>query len=105
MVRSIGIHAHDSQGLALSNTIEAIKNDILGWIVLLLVLERSGNTKTEELIVELDNFLNKNTNLVPLIKIINRQFKPLKDKFMGYKYFYYLAGKYAIHPSCSINVN
>ena len=97
----IGIHAHDSQGLALSNTIEAMKNDITWLDSTITGIGRGpGNTKTEELIVELDNFLNRNTNLVPLIKIINEQFKPLKDKYLwGTNIFYYLAGKYAIHPS------
>ena len=97
----IGIHAHDSKGLALSNTTEAIKNDIT-WLDSTITGNGRGpgNTKTEELIVELDNLLNRNTNLVPLIKIINEKFKPLKDKYLwGTNIFYYLAGKYSIHPS------
>ena len=97
----IGIHAHDSKGLALSNTTEAIKNDITWLDSTITGIGRGpGNTKTEELIVELDNLLNRNTNLVPLIKIINEKFKPLKDKYLwGTNIFYYLAGKYSIHPS------
>ena len=97
----IGIHAHDSQGLALSNTIEAIKNDITWLDSTITGIGRGpGNAKTEELIVEMDNLLNRDTNLVPLIKIINDKFKPLKDKYMwGTNIFYYLAGKYAIHPT------
>ena len=59
---------------------------------------------TEELILELsqNNFepVKNNLNLVPLIKIINNHFLPMKSKYSwGTNIFYYLAGKYSIHPS------
>ena len=97
----IGIHAHDNKGLALSNTLEAIKCGI-NWLdsTITGIGRGPGNTKTEELVIELSNLNKKNLNLVPLIKIINSEFIPLKNKYKwGTNIFYYLAGKYSIHPS------
>ena len=97
----IGIHAHDNKGLALSNTLEAIKCDITWLDSTITGIGRGpGNAKTEELVVELSNQNKNNLNLVPLIKIIKEEFNPLKNKFSwGSNIFYYLAGKYSIHPS------
>ena len=52
----IGIHAHDNKGLALSNTLEAIKCGI-EWIdsTITGIGRGPGNTKTEELVIELSN--------------------------------------------------
>ncbi len=97
----IGIHAHDNKGLALSNTLEAIKCGI-EWIdsTITGIGRGPGNTKTEELVIELSNLKKISLNLVPLIKIINNDFNPLKNKYKwGTNIFYYLAGKYSIHPS------
>ena len=56
--------------------------------------------KTEELVIELSKEKKNNENLVPLIKIINEKFNPLKNKYLwGTNIFYYLAGRYSIHPS------
>ena len=46
------------------------------------------------------NPIKNNLNLVPLIQIINNHFLPMKNKYSwGTNIFYYLAGKYSIHPS------
>ncbi len=97
----IGIHAHDNKGLALSNTLEAIKCGI-NWLdsTITGIGRGPGNAKTEELVIELSNLKKSSLNLVPLIKIINSDFGPLKNKYKwGTNIFYYLAGKYSIHPS------
>ena len=97
----IGIHAHDNKGLALSNTLEAIKSDIT-WLdsTITGIGRGSGNAKTEELVIELSKKNKKSLNLVPLIKIITEEFNPLKNKYSwGTNIFYYLAGKHSIHPS------
>ena len=95
----IGIHAHDNKGLALSNTLEAIKCDITWLDSTITGIGRGpGNAKTEELVLELNK--NNNLNLVPLVKIIKEEFNPLKNKYQwGTNIFYYLAGKYSIHPT------
>ena len=97
----IGIHTHDSQGLALSNTLESIKCDI-SWLdsTITGIGRGPGNVKTEELVIELQDFKKQRLNLVPLIKLINDKFMPLKNKYLwGTNIFYFLAGKYSIHPT------
>ena len=97
----IGIHAHDNKGLALSNTLEAINSDITWLDSTITGIGRGpGNAKTEELVIELSKEKKNKLNLVPLIKIINEKFNPLKNKYLwGTNIFYYLAGRYSIHPS------
>ena len=97
----IGIHAHDNKGLALSNTLEAINSNITWLDSTITGIGRGpGNAKTEELVIELNKEKKNKLNLVPLIKIINEEFNPLKNKYLwGTNIFYYLAGKYSIHPS------
>lgn len=97
----LGIHAHDNKGLALSNTLEAINCDVTWLDSTITGIGRGpGNTKTEELVIELNKDNKNNLNLVPLTKIIKEQFNPLRNKYCwGSNIFYYLAGKYSIHPS------
>ena len=101
----LGIHAHDNRGLALSNTIKAIECGV-EWVdsTITGIGRGPGNAKTEELILEKNqekfDDKNNNLNLVPLTKIINEHFLPMKNKYSwGTNIFYYLAGKYSIHPS------
>ena len=101
----LGIHAHDNRGLALSNTMKAIECGV-EWVdsTITGIGRGPGNAKTEELILEKNkdhfNDQNNNLNLVPLTKIINEKFLPMKNKYSwGTNIFYYLAGKYSIHPS------
>ena len=99
----LGIHAHDNRGLALSNTIKAMECGV-EWVdsTITGIGRGPGNAKTEELIIERNKelFKDNNLNLVPLTKIINEKFLPLKNQYSwGTNIFYYLAGKYSIHPS------
>lgn len=101
----LGIHAHDNRGLALSNTIKAMECGVK-WVdsTITGIGRGPGNAKTEELIIEKNKEFfkskNNNLNLVPLTKIINERFLPMKNKYSwGTNIFYYLAGKYSIHPS------
>lgn len=101
----LGIHAHNNTGLALSNTLQAIECGV-EWVdsTITGIGRGPGNALTEELILEINQgkFRPKknNLNLVPLIQIINKHFLPLKRKYSwGSNIFYYLAGKYSIHPS------
>jgi 4-hydroxy 2-oxovalerate aldolase len=97
----IGVHTHDNIGLALSNTIEAFKNGVNWLDATVTGMGRGpGNTKIEELIIELNNFKTKNINFVPLLSIIKNFFLPLKKKKnWGSNPYYYLSGKYGIHPT------
>ena len=101
----LGIHAHNNRGLALSNTLQAIECGV-EWVdsTITGIGRGPGNTLTEELILEINQKNpksgNNNLNLVPLIKIINNHFLPMKNEYSwGTNIFYYLSGKYSIHPS------
>lgn len=97
----IGIHAHDNQGLALRNTLIAV-DEGASWLdsTITGMGRGAGNTRTEDLLIELNRNQNNISNMVPLLKIINRTFKPLKIKYSwGSNPYYYLAAKHSIHPS------
>ena len=98
---NIGIHAHDNMGLALSNTIEA-HNSGANWLDATVTgMGRGpGNTKIEELIIELEKSNTKKSNIVPLLSLIRNFFLPLKiKKKWGSNPYYFLSGKYGIHPT------
>ena len=97
----IGIHAHNNLGKALSNSLAAIKSNI-SWVdsTVLGMGRGAGNTETEYLVLEVNKFSKKNYNLIPINKIISKYFDGLKSKYKwGQNPFYYLAGKYGIHPT------
>ena len=99
MENQIGIHAHDNMGKALDNTLVAIKNGI-NWVDTTVTgMGRGpGNTKTEEAILELNKIMKK-IDLVPLLNLIEKYFKPLKNKFnWGSNVYYYYAG-IGVHPT------
>ena len=97
----IGIHAHDNMGLALTNTLEAHLKGAKWLDSTITGMGRGpGNTKTEELIIELNKLNKTKTNIIPLLSLINSYFDPLKkEKKWGTNPYYYLSGKYGIHPT------
>jgi len=97
----IGIHTHDNMGQALANSLQAI-DDGVTWVdsTITGMGRGSGNVQTEYLIIELAELRKKSLNMVPLLSIIDKYFKPLKLKYgWGTNTYYFLAGKYGIHPS------
>ena len=98
---NLGIHAHDNLGLGLPNTLKALSMEIQWLDCTVCGMGRgSGNTKTEELIIELMILKKSDINMAPLLSLIKRYFLPLKNKYKwGTNPFYYLAGKYSIHPT------
>ena len=98
---NIGIHAHDNMGLALANTLEAL-NKGATWIdsTITGMGRGAGNTKTELLILELEQYRDQNVNIASLLSVIEDYFKPLQNKFeWGTNAYYYLCGKHGIHPT------
>ena len=96
--KSTGIHTHDNMGRALENSIAAINNSV-DWIDCTVTgMGRGpGNTKTENLILELNR---KKENLLNLINLVKNYFEPLKTKYKwGSNPFYYYAGLNSIHPT------
>ncbi len=97
----LGIHAHDNMGRALYNTIEANNLGVKWLDATITGMGRGpGNTQTEFLILE---FLKESKNissLVPLMRLVKDTFKPMQNEYgWGTNPFYYLAGKYEIHPT------
>lgn len=97
----MGIHTHDNMGLALQNTLQAV-NDGVTWLDATVTgMGRGpGNARTEELVIEVADIKSKSINMVPLMSVIRSFFQPLKNKCSwGSNPYYYLAGKYGIHPT------
>ena len=99
--KNIGAHFHDNQGCALANSICAFEHGA-AWIDSSLTgMGRGpGNTRTEEVILELRGDSMDLNQLIPLYSLINKYFTPLqKEKGWGPNIYYYLSGRYSIHPS------
>lgn len=97
----LGIHTHDNLGLALSNTLCAIKEGVT-WIdsTVTGMGRGPGNARTEELAIEVAEQRNKAINLAPLMTLLHEHFKPMQAQYgWGTNPYYYLAGKYGIHPT------
>jgi len=98
---ALGIHTHDNMGLALSNTLRAAEEGVTWLDATVTGMGRGpGNARTEELLVEAPTLTGRQHNLVPLMRLIRRHFGPMKIDFgWGTNPYYYLAGKYGIHPT------
>ncbi len=98
---SLGIHTHNNMGLALSNTLRAHIEGVNWLDATVTGMGRGpGNACTEELGIEAETLRNRRANLVPLMSLIRKYFAPMKAQYgWGTNPYYYLAGKYGIHPT------
>lgn len=98
---ALGIHTHDNMGLALANTLHALDEGVTWVDATVTGMGRGpGNARTEELAIELAERRSRPVNLVPLMALIRSYFKPLQQQCgWGTNPYYYLAGKYGIHPT------
>jgi len=97
----LGIHTHNNLGKAIVNSMTAIENGV-SWVDCTVTgMGRGpGNAQTEYLLIEMQNIKKRNFNILPILKLINEHFDPLKLKFKwGPNAYYYLAGKHSIHPT------
>lgn len=94
----LGIHAHNNMNKALSNTLIAYSNGVKWLDSTVLGMGRGpGNTKTEELI---RYFYGKKSNDAKEVNKILSKFEVLRKKFKwGTNKYYFLSGKYKIHPT------
>lgn len=97
----LGIHTHDNMGMALQNTLASIGAGVTWVDATVTGMGRGpGNACTELLAIEMEGLTGKAPNLVPLLNIVKTVFQPMKDTYRwGSNPFYYLAGKYSIHPT------
>lgn len=98
---ALGIHTHDNMGLALSNTLRAQAEGVSWLDATVTGMGRGpGNARTEELVIDIEALRDRKANLVPLMTLIRQHFGPMKAKHgWGTNPYYYLAGKYGIHPT------
>ena len=98
---ALGIHTHDNLGLALSNTLRALDEGVTWVDSTVTGMGRGpGNARTEELAIEIAARRGKPVNLIPLMTLLREYFKPMQAKYgWGTNPYYYLAGKYGIHPT------
>ncbi|MEH6957403.1 aldolase catalytic domain-containing protein [Neobacillus drentensis] len=97
----LGIHTHDNMGCAFANSMRAVEEGVT-WIdgTVTGMGRGPGNAKTEYLAIELKNYRNVTNNITPLMKLIEGYFKPMQYECgWGTNTFYYLSGKYGIHPT------
>jgi len=98
---AMGIHTHDNMGHALANTLRAAACGVEWLDATVTGMGRGpGNAKSEYLLLELGEREYSQINLVPLMVLVEKYFKPLQHKCgWGTNTYYYLAGKYGIHPT------
>ena len=98
---ALGIHTHNNLGLALSNTLKALEHGVTWVDSTVTGMGRGpGNAMTEELAIEIAELRDQKVNLVPLMGLIRKYFRPMKEAYgWGTNPYYYLAGKYGIHPT------
>ena len=98
---ALGIHAHNNMGRAMHNSLAALDAGA-SWVdATVCGMGRGpGNTRTEELALEVAERRGHSPNMVPMMKLLNRHFWPLQRQVgWGPNPYYYLAGKYRIHPT------
>lgn len=88
-------------GQALANTMRAVSDGVTWVDATVTGMGRGpGNAKTEYVAIELAPFRKASPRLAQLMKVVNKHFKPMQDICgWGSNTFYYLAGKYGIHPT------
>ena len=98
---AMGIHTHDNLGLGLSNTLRALDEGVTWVDSTVTGMGRGpGNARTEELAIEIAERRRKPINMVPLMALLRQHFKPMQAYYgWGTNPYYYLAGKFGIHPT------
>lgn len=97
----LGIHSHDNMGKALANTKRAVEEGVT-WVdgTVTGMGRGAGNVKTEYLAIELADYRQDHQNITKLLEVIHEHFQTLQTQHgWGSNPYYYLAGKYSLHPS------
>ena len=98
---ALGIHTHDNMGYAIANTLQAIKSGV-SWVdsTVTGMGRGPGNAQTEYLINALSDDTHKQGNPIKLFALIRNYFKSLQAQYgWGTNHYYFLSGKFGIHPS------
>jgi len=99
--KEVGIHAHNNQQLAFSNTIEAIIHDANYVDATIYGLGRAAGNCPLELVL---GFLkNPKFDIRPVLDVISQEFIPLRDKIeWGYIIPYAITGIFDEHPRAAM---
>ena len=98
---SLGVHTHDNMGRALTNTLRAIAEGV-SWVDATVTgMGRGpGNARMENLAIEVSEIRATPIGISPLLALISDYFRKMQDMYgWGTNPYYYLAGKYGIHPT------
>lgn len=98
---AMGIHTHDNMGRALANTVAAFEAGVAWLDCTVTGMGRGpGNAATEYVVLEFESQRAQAGNHLQLFEVIRKHFRALKIKHQwGINPYYYLAGKYGIHPT------
>lgn len=98
---ALGIHAHDNMTQALANSMRALAEGATWVDCTVTGMGRGpGNVKTEYLVIAAEKQRDVPCNITPLLSLIKKHFAPLQAAYgWGSNPYYYLAGKYSIHPT------
>jgi 4-hydroxy 2-oxovalerate aldolase len=97
----IGMHAHNNMKLALVNTVVALKLGAKWSDCTILGMGRGpGNLDTLSLVKYLEKKCKGSFENIKAISLLTKKFIPLKKEYKwGTNKYYFLSGKYKIHPS------
>lgn len=97
----LGIHTHDNMGQAIANSVQAVSDGVTWVDSTVTGMGRGpGNAQTEYLSIALESNRGEVGNNTKLFELVRKHFKPLQVHYgWGINPYYYLAGKYGIHPS------
>ena len=98
---ALGIHTHNNLNNAVANSLSALDLGVTWLDSTVTGMGRGpGNAQTEYLLIELQNTKKNKLDILPLLKLIKTYFEPMLQKYKwGTNPYYYLAGKYGIHPT------
>lgn len=98
---ALGIHTHDNMGQALANSLRAL-NEGITWIdsTVTGMGRGPGNAQTEYIALATEDRRSSTANPTKLLELIRNHFKSMQQHYgWGTNPFYFLAGKYGIHPT------
>uniref|UniRef100_I1XHS2 Homocitrate synthase n=1 Tax=Methylophaga nitratireducenticrescens TaxID=754476 RepID=I1XHS2_METNJ len=99
---SIGIHAHNNKGNALSNTLTAAATTNVTWLdsTVLGMGRGAGNAPTEILLLERHKEELVNWNSESMFYLVYKYLQPLHKKYgWGHSFLFHYAAEFSIHPS------
>jgi 4-hydroxy 2-oxovalerate aldolase len=98
---AVGCHFHDNMSYALANTMVAIDAGATWADGTVAGMGRGpGNTRIEDLILELTGEHRPDLDVVPLLRLVSGSFAKLKDLYgWGSNIFFFMSGLYGVHPT------